>query len=236
MAGHGAHANNVAADIEVGDGDQEVRPIVVVHGDNSPGLEFEFRDANSIFDEENFLRATVEGFEAAVLLPVSGGVAEGFVFENFDGDVAEGLIGEIARDVGEGGGREVGFAVAELDGDGRFVFDGVDDFGVAEGDVDVVVAMPVHEGVGVGRNVDVEDADGFVFKCEVVMRLGGNFNFGGSRLDGEEREAEEEAAVHAGDCSTRARTARGYRAQALTTQGSMSVIAIFRHLRYLGGM
>jgi hypothetical protein len=43
----------------------------------------------------------------------------------------------------------------------------------------------------------------------VVMRLGGDFNFRGGRLDGEDREAEEETAVHAGDCSTRVRKGRG---------------------------
>ena len=47
------------------------------------------------------------------------------------------------------------------------------------------MAVPVHESVGVSGNVDVEDADGFVFKGEMVMRLGGDFNFGGGGLKGE---------------------------------------------------
>ena len=123
--------------------------------------------------------------EAAVFIPVSGRVAERFVFEDFDGDVAERLIGGVGDEVGEGGRRETGFAVRELDGDRRLVFDGVDDLGVAEGDVDVVVAVPVHEGVGVRSDVDVEDADGFVFEGEVVVGLGGDFYFGVGGLDGE---------------------------------------------------
>ena len=172
-------------------------------------MEFEFGDADVVFDEENLFGAVGEDIEAAVFVPVSGGGAERFVFQDFDGDVAEGLIAEVAGDVGEGGGGEAGFTVLELDGDGRLVLDLVDDLGGAEGDLEVIVAVPVHEGVGVGRNANVEDADGLVFKDEVVMRLGGDFNFRGGRLDGEDREAEEETAVHAGDCSTRVRKGRG---------------------------
>jgi len=37
----------------------------------------------------------------------------------------------------------------------------------AEIDGDVVVAVPVHESFGLGGDVDVEDADGFVFEGEV---------------------------------------------------------------------
>jgi hypothetical protein len=93
-------------------------------------------------------------------------LAEGFVLEEFDGDVAKGLIADVAGDVGEGGGGEAGVAVLELEGDGRLVFDGVDDLGGTERDGDVVVAVPVHQGVGVGRNFDIEDADGFVLEGE----------------------------------------------------------------------
>ena len=136
-------------------------------------------------------------------------MAKRFIFEDFDGDVAEGLIAEIARDVGEGGGREAGFAVAELEGDGRLVFHSVDDLGIAESDVDVVMAVPVHEGVGVGRDVNLEDADGLIFEDKVVVWLGDDFDFGGGRGDGEDRQADEQAAVHAGDCSTGVRNSRG---------------------------
>jgi hypothetical protein len=112
------------------------------------------------------------------------------VVEDLDGDVAEGLVAEIAGDVGEGGGGEAGFSVLKLDGDGRLVFDGVDDFGGAEGDVDVVVAVPVHESFGVGSDLDVEDTDGFVFEGEMVVRLGGDFDFGSGGLQGEQGEAD----------------------------------------------
>jgi len=70
------------------------------------------------------------------------------------------------------------FAVLELDGGGRFVFDLVDYFGCAQGYVDVVVTVPVHESVGVGRDFDVVDADVLVFQRQVVVGLGGEFDLG----------------------------------------------------------
>jgi hypothetical protein len=115
---------------------------------------------------------------------VSGGVAEGLVVYDFYGYVAEGLAGLIAGYVGEGGGREAGFAVLELEGYGRLVLDLVDYFGCAEGYVDVVVAVPVHQGVGVGRDINVVDADVFVFERQVVVRLGGEFDLGSEGLRG----------------------------------------------------
>ncbi len=51
-------------------------------------------------------------------------------------------------------------------------------------DGEVVVAVPVHQGVGVGRDFDVVDADVFVFQREVVVGLGGEFDFGGDGLGG----------------------------------------------------
>jgi hypothetical protein len=43
----------------------------------------------------------------------------------------------------------------------------------------------VHESFGVRGDVDVEDADGFVFESEVVVRLGGDFDFGSGGLKSE---------------------------------------------------
>jgi hypothetical protein len=151
------------------------------------------------------LGAAGEDFEATGCVPGEGGVAEFVVLEEFDGDVAEGIVGKIAGDVGVAGGEESGLAVLQFDGDGIFALDGVDDFGGAEGDVDVVVAVAVQEGVGVRRDIDGEDADLIVGEDEVVVGLGGDLDFGGE-LGGEEggQEQEEEAASHGGDCSSRA--------------------------------
>ena len=167
VAGHGAHAFYVAADFEIAYGYQQMRAFVVVHGDRRAGLEFEFSGADSVFYEEDLLGASGESFQGAVFIPfdiaVGGGVAEGFVVYDFDRHVAEGLIGSVAGYVGEGGRREMSFAVLEFDGGGRFAFDLVDYIGCAQGYVDVVVAVPVHQGVGVGWDFYVVDADVFVF-------------------------------------------------------------------------
>ena len=131
--------------------------------DCGAGLEFEFGGADSVFYPEDLLGASGEGFEGAVFVPMRGGVAEVFVRYDFYGYVAERLVASVAGYVGEGGWRETGFAVLELEGYGGLVLDLVDDLGWAEGYEDVVVAVPVHEGVGVGRDFDVVDADVFVF-------------------------------------------------------------------------
>jgi hypothetical protein len=205
VAGHGALrtffivAMDIAADVEVGDGDQEMRAGVVMHGHDGTGLEFEFGDADGVFDEEDLLGATLESDEGAVFIPIGMGVTERIVLEDFDGDVAEGLIGNVAGDVGEGGWGEAGFAILELEGNGRLVFHSVDDLGVSESDVDVIVTVPVHESFGARRNVDVEDSGGFVFEGEVVVGLGGDFDFGGGCLRREQCEADEEATGHAAE-------------------------------------
>jgi hypothetical protein len=106
--------------------------------------------------------------------------------------------------VGEGGGGEASIAVHKSDGVGGLIFDGVADFGGTQVNGEVVMAMPVGEGLGVGGDFDVEDADGFVFEGEVVVRLVGDFNYGGRGLRGEESggKADERQVFHARDCST----------------------------------
>jgi len=183
----------IAADIVVSHMDvagryQKPRALLVVHGDYCAGLEFEFGGADSVFNEEDLLGASRESFQGSVFVPmdfsVSGGVAEGFVGYDFYGYVAEGLVGLVADYVGEGGGGEGDLAVLEFDGYGRLVFYGVDYFGGAQVDGEIVVAVMVHQGVGVGWDFDVVDADVFVFESEVVVRLGGEFDFGSCGLRG----------------------------------------------------
>ena len=87
--------------------------------------------------------------------------------------------------MGKGGGKEVGLAVLQLERDWRFAFDCVHHLGRAQRDEDIVVAVPVHQGVGVRGDVDVEDADVLVLKDQVVVRLGSDFDFG-SGLGGED--------------------------------------------------
>jgi hypothetical protein len=178
----------VGEEVETGHGDQQQRMREGSPGDDSAGLKFEFGDADAIFYEEYLLGATIEDIETAVLVPlqvsVSSGVAKGFVFEDLDGYIAEWVIGDIARYVSEGGGGEAGFAVLELDGYGRLVFDGIDDFGVAQGYVDIVVTMPMHQSFGMRGDLNVEDSDRFVCEGQVMTGLGGDFYFRSCGLRG----------------------------------------------------
>ena len=209
VGGHGALgavgrvAFDVAADVEIGDGDQQVRAGVVVHGNDSAGLEFEFGSADAVFDEENF-RGSAGCVRGGVFIPFCGGVAEVGIVEDFDGDVAEGVVGDIADEMGEAGGGEAHIAVGEFGGGGRLAFYVVFDFGGTEVDGDVVVTVPMQQSLSIGVDLDVEDADGFVFQGEVVVRLIRDFDFGSGGLGGQQNreQAEEQVAFHAGDCST----------------------------------
>ena len=148
-----------------------------LRGNDGTGLQFPFGDANVVFDEEDLPGAALENVEGAIVIPFRGGCAEGGVFEEFDGDVAERLRAGGADDVGEGGGGEASVSFGEFDGDWGLVFDRVGNFCGGEGDGDVVVAVPVEQGGVVGWDFDVEDTHGFVFEGEMVVRLGGDFDF-----------------------------------------------------------
>lgn len=63
----------------------------------------------------------------------------------------------------------------------------------------------MHQSLSIGVDLDVEDADGFVFQGEVVVRFSGNFDFGGSGLGDQYRckqRKEDQLAFHAANCST----------------------------------
>jgi hypothetical protein len=197
----GAFERGVGCEFHIGDGDEEVRAGSMLLGDNASGLEFDFGGADGVFDPEDLFGATLEDVEAAGFLPLAGGAAELVVLQEFDGEVAEGLVGLVVGDVGVGGVEEVGLSVAEGDRGGGPALHGVDDLGVSEGDIDVVVTVPVQESVGVRGDVDVEDADLVIGEDLVMVGLGSDFYFG---LGGEEsgQKNEEESAAHGRDCSS----------------------------------
>jgi hypothetical protein len=147
-------------EVEIVDGNEQHGVRVRAAGDNGFGLQLEFGGADGVFDPEDFGGASVEDVEAAVGVPGRFQSAEAVVLEEFDGDVAKGLVGEIAGAMGEGSGRrEGGLSVVQSYLDWRLADDFVGDRGVAEGDVNVVVVVPVDERVGVRGDFDVEHAD-----------------------------------------------------------------------------
>src|ERR1700688_1423918 len=138
-----ALAFDVFAKVEIGDGYEQMRAGVFEPGGYSAGPEFEFGGADVVFDEEDLFGVSAGDFQAAVFFSFGhwfgvsfgsrfgGGWAERLVFEDFDGDIREGLVAEVVGEVGEGGEGEAGFAVLKFDGDGGLVFDRVRDFGRA---------------------------------------------------------------------------------------------------------
>jgi hypothetical protein len=99
--------------------------------------------------------------------------------KEFDGDVVEGEVGIVAGDVGEVAGGVAELAVGHDEMGFGFAFDGVDDVGGAERDVEVGDIVLMEKGGFVGGDGYAEDADVFVFEDEVVVGLLGDGDGGG---------------------------------------------------------
>ena len=168
----GGFASSVAAEIEVGDGYDEMWGFVFVARESGARGEADFGDADTVLGEEDFLRGA-NGRDKL------DGWRVGVVVQEFDGDIAEGLLGKIVRGVGEASHEEAGIAVFEFELDRRFGRDCVFDFTVAQSDEDVVVVVAVDQGLGVWGDFDFEDTDVFVFQNEVVGGFGGDGDCGG---------------------------------------------------------
>ncbi len=77
--------------------------------DHASGLKFKVGDAHSILYEQDFLRAFVVDVEGTVFVPGWWGLSGLLIFQQFDGYVGEGLVGEVASYVGEVSGRKMNF-------------------------------------------------------------------------------------------------------------------------------
>lgn len=180
---------------------------MVVLGDHGSGLQIDFDGADTVAHEQDFASAAVEDVEAAVFvgvrgIPVSRRMAQLVILQEFDGEVAKGLRRKIAKDVGEGGRDEADVAVGKREGDRWLAFNRIDDASGADRHEEVIVAMGVHECLGVRRDVDVEDADLIVDKDLVVVRLRGDLDVRlGLREKNSGQEEKEDAALHERDCS-----------------------------------
>src|ERR1039458_9160475 len=102
----GAFTLDVAAQLVIGEGYDKVRTAVVVRGDDGSRLEFELGDAHAFFHEPDFFGAAIQDVEAAGFrrmsgVPVGGRLAKFIVLQKLDGDVAEGLAGNIAENRSE---------------------------------------------------------------------------------------------------------------------------------------
>jgi hypothetical protein len=178
-AWHGALTYDIAAHLQVGYRDQQVRAGMVMARHGGAGLQLGLGDTDAVLNEDDVLRASGEDVEAAFFVPLRRRrLAGGFVLQKFDSHVAERGVGQIAGDVGEVAGHKTGFTILQVKRDGRLALDVVLGLRGAERDEDVIVVMGVHESRVMGWDLHLEHADVFVFEGEVVMRLGGEFDLG----------------------------------------------------------
>ena len=197
FSGHRALSFDVAAQIEIGDRNYQMRAIVMVAGHRGARFEFNLGDADSIFHEKNLAAAARESLFASLLRPMGWRLPQFVILHQFNRHVAEGLVGEIPGDVGKVSWRKPGAAVLGMNLHRRFALDFVGEVSIAECDGYVVVAMPVHERRGMGRNLDLEGANVLVVDGKVVRRLSGDLDFSrGLRRQEWNQQEEKQYALH----------------------------------------
>jgi len=184
-------AFDIAAQVEIGHGYDQVRAGVMVFGQDAARLQLEFGGARAVLYEQDVLGPAVQDVQASFFVPLGRRRAVGlFVLQEFDGDVAEGLIGKILRDVGKAAGKDVSFSILQGNRDWRLARDIILHVRGSQRHVDIVVAMAVHERGRVGRHFHLEYADVFIFQCEMMSGLGGNLNLRWS-LGGESKSSQQ---------------------------------------------
>lgn len=176
-------AFDVGAQMQVGDGYDYVRSVMMVFGDDATGIELEVGGADAVFDEEDVLGAAVEDVEAAFFVPFAGRF-ELVALQEFDRDNLEGPVGKVLRGVGKRAGDEDGFAVLKVAQERVFADDVVFNLRCREDYEDVVVAVVVHHHGGVGREVNLEGARVRVLEQQVMAGLGCDLDDGGRGLGG----------------------------------------------------
>jgi len=161
-------------------------------GHRSAWLEVDFGDARSILHEKKFAAAARERLLAVSLRQSGRRLPQFFILQQFNRYVAKRLVGEIPGDVGKVSRRKPRVAVVELDLHGRLALDFVGNVSIAERDGEVVVAMAMHERRSMGRNLDLEGANVFVFKGKVVRGFRGDLDFSRCLREQEWNQQEEE--------------------------------------------
>jgi len=93
--------------------------------------------------------------------------------------VAKGLVRKIPGDVSKVPSRKSCVAFREPDFHRWLALDFIRDVSVAEGDVDIIVPMAMHERRSMGCNLNLEDPNKFVLQGDVVRGFRGDFDFTG---------------------------------------------------------
>ena len=178
-----ASALDVGAQVEVGDGDHYVRPVVMMLGHDAAGVELYVGGADTVFNEEKVQSAAIQNVQPAFFIPFVREL-RGIGLHDFDSDYLEWLVLKILCGVGEGAGDEHGFAFLKLAQEGGLSDDVVLDARRAEDDEDVIMPVVVQEHGGMGRQINLERPRVLVFEQQLMAGLSGDFDNRGSRLRG----------------------------------------------------
>lgn len=173
---------DIAAHLVIVNGHHQVRTGVMMHGDDGSGLQFEFGDADAVFDEKNFFGAAIEDGEAAVFLgmgriPVGGGLAKFFVPRSSIVTLRKGWAERFRKMWAKVPGTKLTSASASARVAGSLPLTALTIWATPKHDIDIVMRVPVHQSLGMWGNVDIEDADLIVGQNHLVVRFGGDFDF-----------------------------------------------------------
>ncbi|HXN24312.1 MAG TPA: hypothetical protein VOA41_16355 [Candidatus Dormibacteraeota bacterium] len=91
--------------------------------------------------------------------------------QELDCDLAQGCIGFVASDMGEGAARKMYLGIGKLQADFGLAENGVSDVGRADEDVKIVEVVPVEKGRFMRGDGDVENADVGVFEDQIMTAL-----------------------------------------------------------------
>src|SRR6266436_1446782 len=86
---HRAHSFDVAAQIEIGNRDHQMRTVVMVAGYDSARFKVDFRHAHSIFHKKNFIAAARKSL-ATLLRPMGWRLPQFFILHQLNRHVAKG--------------------------------------------------------------------------------------------------------------------------------------------------
>ena len=177
--------------------------LVVNH---ASGLEVEVGDADSIFDEKDFLRAVVVNMQGALFVPLGGILAAGRgVLQELDGHVRERPVAQVFGYVGEVAFGEADFSWLEPEGGWRLSGNFAGDRGWSQSYEEVIMMMAVQEGGRVWGDFDFKNPDPGVLKDLVMRGFGGDFYFG-LGMERRARDGQQQAGevdFHAANCSSR---------------------------------
>ena len=201
LYGAGGLALDVAAEVQVGDGDDQVWAGVVMAGYGRARLQLGLGYAHAVLHKHDVLRPAGQDMQAAFFVPLRRRrLVGGFVLQQFDRYGAEWRACEVARDVGKSALRKTGFAVLHFESDRRLAFNFVRDVGLAERNENVVVAMAMQQGRIVRGDLSQPHPDLLVFEKKMVVGLSGDRDLGcilrGQRDGGEQECGEYQMAFH----------------------------------------